>query len=159
MLRCDLKNTVHAMKLIQKKDFDLMFLYFLSLDNLGHHQGFCSKEYNSHLYTIDLLIGKILESLDSAGILAETTVMLVSDHGATPGTNRHGELNDANLFAPLIVMGPGIKPNHRITANVHLTDVAPTIAAVLELEPHPDWRGKVISEIFHAPFKQHKFAI
>lgn len=59
------------------------------------------------------------------------------DHGALGhGLTEYGE----ELDVPLIVSGPGLR-SAAIARRVGTIDVAPTVAALLHLEPNPRWQG------------------
>jgi choline-sulfatase len=52
------------------------------------------------------------------------------------------------MTIPWIVVGPGIRPGYEIKSSVGLLDTAPTLARLLEINPHPDWEGRCVEEIF-----------
>lgn len=67
-------------------------------------------------------------------------------HGKT-GTS-HGEWNPYDTHIPLIFMGWGIQPGHS-NALVHMTDIAPTVAALLHIQMPNGCVGKPITEVLH----------
>ena len=62
--------------------------YFVTPDTMGHSQGASSQAYTDMLLDVDRRIGQICRSLEKAGILKQTYVTLVSDHGFVD-TPRH----------------------------------------------------------------------
>lgn len=145
---CDQFVTYQSTKAIEDRDFTLLFNYYVSLDETGHAEKFCSKKYIEHMKLIDEEVGTLLSSLKRSGLAEETVVVLTSDHGASSGTNHHGDRNDENIRIPVIFKGPGIKKGYKIQANTHITDIAPTISRILGIKPDPIWIGREISEIF-----------
>ncbi|MBL6724013.1 MAG: sulfatase-like hydrolase/transferase [Rubripirellula sp.] len=78
---------------------------------------------------IDRQIGRVLDRLRVMGELENTYVVYTSDHGMAIG--RHGLQGKQNLYehtwrVPMIVKGPGIKPNTRAIGNVYLMDLLAT---------------------------------
>ncbi|HEX2555715.1 MAG TPA: sulfatase-like hydrolase/transferase [Microvirga sp.] len=75
-------------------------------------------------------VGKILRSLEEAGLAADTRVVYVSDHGDSLGAR--GLWGKSNMYEeavgiPLIVSGPGIPQGHVVETPVSLLDVVPFI--------------------------------
>jgi len=89
-------------------------------------------------YTDDGL-GRFLEKLEALGLLADSIVVVTSDHGDGFGAfprNYHGKtLYDEVLHVPLIMAGPGIPAGRRIEAQVPLIDVYATLAELFGLAP------------------------
>ncbi len=87
------------------------------------------QEYYAIITHMDTQIGKILDKLEASGQAENTYIIFTSDHGLAVG--QHGLLGKQNMYdhsvrVPLIISGPGIKPNHRIDEFVYLQDVVPT---------------------------------
>jgi hypothetical protein len=47
-----------------------------------------------------------------------------------------------------MIAGPGIRPDYEIQSDVSLLETAPTLARILGIDPHPEWLGHCIDEIF-----------
>lgn len=70
-----------------------------------------------------------------------------SDHGTTGTT--HGNWNPFDTHIPLLFMGWGI--NHGATnRTIHMTDIAPTLAALLHVQMPNGCVGEPITEITHS---------
>jgi arylsulfatase A-like enzyme len=52
---------------------------------------------------------------------------------------------------PLAAAGPGIVAGVERQGPLSLLDLAPTMAALLGVDPHPDWRGQSVTELLPAP--------
>jgi hypothetical protein len=70
---------------------------------------------------------------------------LVATHTASHMSDghlgQHGSLGAVQARAPFIAAGAGVRSLGRIDRSTRVVDVAPTIAALLHLDPHPEGRG------------------
>lgn len=154
ILECDVsikEKFIERLKKVEDgndHDFDFFFVYFNSIDFMGHNKSFCGEEYSKTITLIDGYIGEILNILKIKSIIDHTYIIVTSDHGAKPGSFNHGEQNDDNLLVPWIAVGPGIRKDHLIRSNFHLMDTAPNILKMMKLKKHYLWRGKVYKEIW-----------
>ncbi|MCZ6599113.1 MAG: sulfatase, partial [Planctomycetota bacterium] len=87
---------------------------------------------------MDHHIGRILAALDEEGLLDETIVVVVADHGEARGDHgesTHGVLAyDSTIRVPLIVRHPdGWRAGERSDEIVSVVDVFPTLVEALEL--------------------------
>ena len=108
------------------------------------------QKYDYEIAVEDKLIGELLDHLDSTGLAANTTVVLMSDHGEAFGVHTFGgekqffhgmTLYTEVLHVPLIFRVPGAKP--RIAPEVvQLIDLAPTITALFGIEQPASWVGR-----------------
>lgn len=115
---------------------DFLFVHLDDVDHAGHEHSWESPAYFAAADRIDQLVGTLVAA---AG--ANTTILVVSDHGGTG--KRHGLDNADNLLVPFIVAGPSIRPG-AFKASVNLYDLAPTIARLFKVPPHPCWIGKSV---------------
>jgi len=97
------------------------------------------EDFREDLYTgevahVDAALGRFFDTLSSQGRLANTLVVLTSDHGE--GLGEHGERThgmfayESSLHVPLILSWRGVLPSRRVSSRVRLIDVAPTILAL-----------------------------
>jgi len=93
--------------------------------------------YDVHVRYEDKMVGSLLRTLTELNILKDTFVVVTADHGL--GLMEHGRygtifgLYDEMIRVPLIIAGPGVKPQ-LITQQVSLLDLAPTILDILGFE-------------------------
>jgi arylsulfatase A-like enzyme len=94
--------------------------------------------YAASLRYVDAWVGRLLASLERAGVLEETLVIVCSDHGENLGEGglmTHGLSVDERLLrVPLIVAGPGADA---FDGTVSLAELPSRIAAAVELADHP----------------------
>lgn len=99
-----------AVRLLREEgaSFDVVFLYFGSVDAAGHAFGWMSPEYLGQLQRVDGLLGRVLDAMP-----ADATIVVQADHG---GHERmHGTDMPEDMTIPWIAAGPAIRRNHRIT--------------------------------------------
>ncbi len=84
---------------------------------------------------LDTSIGMILKTIDDLGIASNTYVIFTSDNGyrswndgAEPLRGGKWWIWDGGLRVPMVVRGPGIKPNSRCNVNIVGYDWLPTFA-------------------------------
>ena len=97
--------------------------------------------YDQEVARVDAEIGRLLDTLERSGALANTIVILTSDHGEAFGEHGHS-FHDVHVFqedlhVPLLVRVPG-RPGHAIDAPVSVTQLAATL---LELVGAPALPG------------------
>jgi choline-sulfatase len=108
------------------------------------------QKYDYEIAVEDKLIGELLDHLDKTGLAANTTVVLMSDHGEAFGVHTFGgerqffhgmTLYNEVLHVPLIFRVPGAKPRET-TDVVQLIDLAPTITSLFGIEQPATWTGR-----------------
>ena len=130
-----------AKRFITQEHPDFAFIYIGTIDGAGHDHGWMSEEYLKQLEHVDTLLMSLFEDLP-----ADYTVIIHSDHG---GHDRsHGMDVPEDMTIPWMAAGPNIKKGYTIQTPVSLLDTAPTIAKIMGIQPHREWEGKCIEEIF-----------
>lgn len=110
-----------------------------------------SDTYDNAVRYQDKLIGQFLHTLKNQGLLKNTAIFFVSDHGESLMEHRnigHAETNYTETISiPLMAYIPSdyltkrqknqLKENkRRLTSNI---DIAPTLLELLHLSTHPSW--------------------
>ena len=139
----DIEEAGWAGDYIVKNKPHFSFIYFGSLDSVGHKYGWESDEYLAYASHIDSVVRSIVEAVDDG----ETVFVLTSDHGGH-GLHHSTEYVDETLQTPLFIWGKGIRRNHRIGVPSVEMDVTATLAKLLGVEPMRHWTGRPIEEIF-----------
>jgi arylsulfatase A-like enzyme len=105
--------------------------------------------YQAGVRQMDDGIGRVLAALEQRGILVDTLVVVVSDHGEEfleHGGVLHGRTHHQELLrVPWIVSGPGVPAGTRVAQPVSLVDVMPTCLALLGQAPPADLDGQDVS--------------
>jgi predicted AlkP superfamily pyrophosphatase or phosphodiesterase len=130
-----------AGRYIESDQPDFIFVYFGTVDTVGHIAGWMSDIYLQQIERADEALGVLLNSLPD-----DHTILLQSDHG---GHDRaHGTDLPEDMTIPWMAAGPGIKQGYTIQRSVSLLDTAPTLAKIIGAAPHRDWEGHVVEEMF-----------
>ncbi|KAG0243491.1 hypothetical protein BGW41_002031 [Actinomortierella wolfii] len=127
----------------------LSFVYLGEVDSAGHGYGY-GEEFTNALIEADRRIGQILQGLDEAHMLPNTTVAVVTDHGRLADGHGHGGTSNLESNTHLFLWGPStVRRGHNITGAVSILDTSPTILAALGLGPGPtQWRGIPLLDAF-----------
>ena len=118
----------------------LTFLYQHLPDCYGHKIGWGSPEFTNACVNVDKNIGLLVKGLAELGMLDDTAIMLVADHGGLG--KKHGMDNLECFEIPFLVSGPCVNKGWRLREPVLLADTAPTIASLLGYAVPETWRGR-----------------
>lgn len=128
------------------------------------------QQNNAMVSHIDVQVGNIISALKAKGVYENTIIVFTSDHGISFGENGVAGkvcLYEPSVTAPLIVKGPGIKANTKITSRVYLQDIVPTLYDRLNLKinttteftslnPLLDGKKKKLPSIYLAMFNDQR---
>lgn len=101
-------------------------------------------EYYRSINRMDQGVGKILASMDRAGMTDDTLVIFVSDNGP-PFINSKTTLFDAGVRLPMIVKCPGQKAGTVNPNMISFIDILPTM---LDWAGHGDKKGSRLGRSF-----------
>ena len=107
---------------------------------------FPERPYDAEIAYVDRELGRLVEAFRRSAGRTTPLVIVTADHGESLG--EHGEsthgytLHDGVLRVPLIVSGATVPAGRRIRQLASLTDVAPTLLAILGLGPLRDVDGR-----------------
>ncbi|HEX2484704.1 MAG TPA: sulfatase [Myxococcota bacterium] len=104
-----------------------------------------SELYDAEIRQLDDELGRFFAALEERGLLADTAIVVTSDHGeefgehggVLHGRTLYGELVDV----PLILAGPGVPAGRRVSGPASLLDVFPTVTALLGVPAPPYVEG------------------
>jgi arylsulfatase A len=82
--------------------------------------------WKNNVEYLDYLMGKLVKSIDDAGLRDNTYIFFVGDNG-TSGDGK-GHTVEKGVHVPFIARGPGIKPGSVTDALVDCSDFTPTMA-------------------------------
>lgn len=96
--------------------------------------------YDGEVAYLDRQVGRLLGFLESRGLLADTLVAVVADHGENLGEHgirfRHVGLFDTTTHVPLMIRWPGPdREGRRLSGLVQTHDLFPTLLAAAGLQP------------------------
>ena len=95
------------------------------------------QEYYAIITHMDAQVGRILDALEKSGKAEDTYIFFSADHGLAVG--HHGLMGKQNLYdhsvrVPLMVTGPGIQKNKKISTPVYLQDIMPSTLELAGVE-------------------------
>jgi arylsulfatase A-like enzyme len=108
--------------------------------------------YLSNLRKADELLEEFIEAVRSAGVLERTALIIVGDHGQADTGWHPLEIAESSVTT-MVLWGAGIRPGVEVDY-AELIDIAPTISALMGLEPLPTAVGRVIAEALVSPPKE-----
>jgi arylsulfatase A-like enzyme len=111
-------------------------------------------DYYRYVSYLDMLIGRVLDTLDASPAAKNTFVVFSADSGVARGS--HGLIGKQNLYepslrVPLIVAGPGVPANRTTDAMCYLFDVLPTLGALSGIAGPKTSEGLDLSATLHDP--------
>lgn len=125
---------------------------FLTNDDYYHLQAL----YDGEITFMDLQIARLIRFLQTSNKFDNTIVIILSDHGESIGDHQildHGHtLYEEQVHIPLIVEGPGIPANWRISALVRSIDILPTVLQLIHVSAPADIQGKSFADYFSKKF-------
>ena len=137
--------------------------YFESLVRKGNpaDQRRISQLYNLAVRETDRLLGRVLTSLERAGLLDSTIVVIASDHGEQfleHGTLSHLQLHREETHVPLLLHLPASLRSSvkqaRVSADVQTTDILPTVLDLLGLPAPKGPGGRSLAPLFRGEAAQ-----
>jgi len=142
-------DVVNAALLWLNEDYQLILIHLDQVDFAGHHEGGpISPNWNTAATRSDDLLRNIVSNLD----LAQDTLMVISDHGQID-RGGHGGPDPVTLIEPFVLAGKGIVPGSY--GNVNMTDIAPTLAALLGTSIPASNQGHVLIDMLTLPSERN----
>ncbi len=130
---------------LEKNQPKLMFVQFDSVDGAGHSYGSSSQIYLDQISHIDTLIGSIYDKMVETGMMEDTLLIVVPDHGHTP-TGGHGGPSDEEMNVMIAVTGKTVTKGEMGEAD--LRDVASIALYALGIEQPATYTSRVPAGIF-----------
>lgn len=107
-------------------------------------------EYLACCASIDANLGRIIETLESTGVLDNTLIVYSSDHGShfrTRNLEYKRTAHDASIRVPLVLRGPGFTGGRRNDALVSNLDLVPTLVAAAGGGVGPELPGTRLQDV------------
>ena len=121
-------------------------IIFAEPDGVGHNIGWESDEYGKMIEHLDEGLTQIVKSVEEAGIMDETIIILSADHGGIK--TGHGGKSMNEMQTAIVFYGKGIKKGFYIPESTMVYDIASTIGYILGVEQPQVWIGRPIRSIF-----------
>jgi len=131
--------------LVQEKQPELVFAHINNIEAAGIANGFGSPEYIQAIQAVDAEIGILLQGYENAGILDQTLVLVISDHGGHPdGSFGYADIVDVEV--PWIMNGPQVQSGYSLQSYVRGMDIPATALYALGIDAPALWQGRPIVE-------------
>jgi Type I phosphodiesterase / nucleotide pyrophosphatase len=138
---------------ISKADADLanlMFSYFVGIDENGHLYGGDSPEYAEAIVNFDRNLGEIIAAVDAWEAIngEQWTIMMVTDHGHQPQKGLgHGFQSPDETATFVIANNPDLFTPGGVNLKYSIVDVTPTVLTLFGFEPADDADGVSLTEL------------
>ena len=130
-----------ALPWLKADDHQFVLIHIDQVDYAGHHEGGpVDPRWDAAARRSDDLLREIAATLD----LSKDTLFVASDHGQID-RGGHGGQDPITLVEPWVLAGAGVKPGSY--GDVQMTDVAPTLAALLGANIPASAQGRVRTEM------------
>lgn len=146
-----------------KKRIEELFRYFTSTrfkeefevfeKSVLEYKSAIISSYDGEISFIDHEIGRLIDFLQTQGIMNNTMIILTSDHGES--LIEHGiyldhiGLYDETIHVPLILIHPELPEDKHIQGFVQHFDIVPTILEILGIESNISFDGKSVLSLIN----------
>lgn len=129
-------------------DFKLMFIQLDHPDAAGHQHGFGTSGQLAQIAVTDQYAHRILGALREEGLLEDTWVITVTDHGGGGAhSHDHGSDHAMDMTITWGITGPAVNAGP-IQTPVGIMDTAAVTAHVLDLPAQDYWEGTIPEGLF-----------
>lgn len=108
---------------------------------------FCD-QYDEYIAMVDAEFGRLVQQLESQGILENTYLILTSDHGQLIERGIHGHsgptLYESVIHTPLVIHAPGQTEGKNVHSLTSIVDLAPTLLHLSNQQPLDGYEGSVL---------------
>ena len=106
--------------------------------------------YQAMVAETDALAGEVIDAVGRAGLLGDTYLIFLSDHGEMTMEHRllmKSAMYDASTRVPLIIAGPGVKKGIAADTPVSLVDIFPTLMDIAGIPYDGDLDGESLMPV------------
>lgn len=143
----DAEITTMVINYLQNSDPTLLYVHLNDVDDAGHSYGFGSSEHLAAITRSDGRIGQIYDVLRAKANWEDTLLILITDHGGTPGGG-HGGWTDAERYIFFGVTGGRALDTDTPFGAADTRDVAAIVTYALGIDMPDTWSARVPSGIF-----------
>ena len=124
--------------------YKIAYMHLDQVDHAGHSFGYGKPGYVNAVSRIDMLIGRLYDAYEAAGMLDDTLFVLCTDHGhRLPGGHKnHGKNTDLEVNITFAIAGKTVKKG-KLTSRYVDTDMAAVLAYALGVKASENWQGRV----------------
>lgn len=129
---------------------NLIFSYFVGVDENGHLYGGDSPEYAEAIRNFDRNLGEIMQQVDAWEIAngEQWTIMMVTDHGHQPQKGfGHGFQSPDETATFVIANNPDLFTPGGVNLKYSIIDVTPTVMTLFGFQPPADTDGVSLTDL------------
>ncbi|MEN2998961.1 MAG: alkaline phosphatase family protein [Acidilobaceae archaeon] len=142
-----------ALELLKRRTArgERLFLWIglTDVDTMGHKAGPYTAEYNSTAVNVIALLSSFVQALKHMGVLEDTLLLLLNDHGFKRGAHHGGPEEEVTAFYMMLISPLARPGTYRLAFDQK--DVAPTIAMIMGWPLPANSMGKPIREGLNIP--------
>ena len=130
--------------------YQIVYMHLDQVDHAGHSFGYGKPGYVNAVSRVDMLIGRLYNAYEAAGMLEDTLFILCTDHGhRLPGGHKnHGKNTDLEVNVTFAIAGKTVKSG---TPGKFINDdLAPIVSYALGVKASSTWQGRVPYNMFTA---------
>lgn len=133
----------------ENPDVRLFYMQLDVPDAAGHMSGYNTPSQHLAIEDTDANMGIVLQAMEDAGILQDSLVIVVSDHGGG-GEDERGHGSDHPLDKTIFwaCAGPGVVPGTTLPDSLTITDTAAVAAFALGLKAPASWDAALPKGLF-----------
>ena len=114
-----------------------LFVQFDDVDGAGHHSEYGSKEHLDKITETDLLVGRVYDAYKTAGIIDDTLILVIADHGGIRRDrcgfrNGHGGYMDSEKYSFVGACGKSVP--HGEIGSAYAKDISAVVLYALGLK-------------------------
>jgi len=136
-----------AAEFIRQSPPNVFYMHLDFVDAAGHRHGYGTDPYLEQIATTDGEVGQVLDAIKAAGILDQSLVMVLSDHGGFG--QKHGTDHEECMQIAWGCRGPGIRSGGiELGSDIGIGDTPAVITRALGLPAPAGWDGQVPEGVF-----------
>ena len=138
-----------AAEYIRAQPPDVYFMQLDFIDAAGHSHGYGSSEYLEQITATDEHVGMVLDAIHDSGVLDESLIISLSDHGGVGKSHGSDHPDCTTIFWGC--RGPGVAQGVELEFPLHQVNIMDTAAVITHALglPTPDgWDAKLPNGIF-----------
>jgi arylsulfatase A-like enzyme len=111
-------------------------------------------DYYAAIESIDQSVGRIIATLERQNLLDDTIFLFTSDHGChfmTREENYKRTPHDSSIRIPMLIAGPGVRANRRVSSIVGNINITPTLLELCGLQTPTSMKGRSMVSLLSSP--------
>jgi arylsulfatase len=115
--------------------------------------------YRAMITLVDEQVGRIVSCLARRGLLENTILVYVADHGEMAGDQGRFDkvcFHEGSVRVPLVIAGPGVAVGRETSAIVEVIDLGKTLCGLAGVAPHDRDQGRSLAPLLRGETDTHR---